>query len=251
MSQGHASALSVLTGSALLVSGDPPTIDLLRGSLQQLAISTEICVEAARAPDLLKRRKFGAIIVDEQPGNRLPSLLEKVRRSPSNRTSVIFAIIDSDADTAVAFKEGFNFVLRRPLSESSVDTSLRAAYGLILREQRRYFRCPVDIAATLRRSGMEEFAGHVVNISEGGIAISTGLSLQPGVEVQVQFVLPGYESQFATQSSVCWCKEGLMGLRFVSLSGHTKGKLQEWLSRRLEHSLPESVANKFRTLKLR
>jgi CheY-like chemotaxis protein len=251
MNDVQVSALSALTGNALLVSADPPTIDLLRASLQQLAISTEICVEAARAPDLLNRRKFGAIIVDEQPGNRLPSLLEKVRRSPSNRTSVSFAIIDNDADTAVAFKEGFNFVLRRPLSESSVDPSLRAAYGLILREQRRYFRCQVDIAATLRHSGMQEFSGQVVNISEGGIAVSTGLSLKPGVEVQVQFVLPGYEYQFATQSVVCWCKEEFIGLRFISLSAPTKAKLQEWLSRRLEHSLPESVANKFRTLKLR
>jgi PilZ domain len=251
MNDVQVSALSALTGSALLVSGDPPTIDLLRASLKQLAISTEICVEASRAPDLVKQRKFGAIIVDEQPGNRLPSLLEKVRRSPSNRTSVSFAIIDNEADTAVAFKEGFNFVLRRPLSESSVDPSLRAAYGLILREQRRYFRCPVDIAATFRHSGMQEFSGQVVNISEGGIAVSTGLSLKPGIEVQVQFVLPGYESQFATQSVVCWCKEEFMGLRFISLSAQSKAKLQEWLSRRLEHSLPESVANKFRTLKLR
>ena len=69
------------TGSALLVSNDAPTIELLSESLQQLAISTEVCVEGATAPALLKRRKFGAIIVDVQHGNQAPALLEKVRHS--------------------------------------------------------------------------------------------------------------------------------------------------------------------------
>jgi hypothetical protein len=237
--------------SALLVSNDAPTIALLTESLQRLAISAEVCVEVATAPGLLKRRKFGTIIVDVQHGNQARTLLKEVRNSPSNRTSVVFAISDSDAKTAVAFQEGFNFVLRRPLSKSSVAPILRAAYGLVLREQRRYFRCPVEIPATLRRPGMEEVCGRVVNISEGGVAIAAGLSLKPGVELQVQFTPPGYESQFTTQSAVCWCKEGYMGLQFISLSAQVKAKLQEWLSRRLEHGLPVSVANGFRTLKLR
>jgi CheY-like chemotaxis protein len=241
----------VSIGSALLVSNDAATIELLSESLHQLAISTEVCAEAATVPGLLKRRKFGTIIVDGRHGNQAPTLLEKVRLSPSNRTSVIFAISDSDAQTAVAFKEGFNFVLKRPLSKSSVAPSLRAAYGLVLREQRRYFRCLVDIPATLRGPGMEDTCCHVVNISEGGVAITTRLSLKPCVEVQVQFTPPGYDSQLAAQAAVCWCKEGYMGLRFISLSAQLKAKLQEWLSRRLEHGLPESVANKFRTLKLR
>jgi CheY-like chemotaxis protein len=251
MGDVHTPAPFVSIGSALLVSNDAATIELLSESLQQLAISTEVCVEVATAQGLLNRRKFGTIIVDVQHGNQAPALPEKVRHSPSNRASVIFAICDSDAGTAVAFKEGFNFVLRRPLSESSVAPSLRAAYGLVLREQRRYFRCPVEIPATLRRPGMEEVCGRVVNISEGGIAITACLSLTIGVEVQVQFTPPGYDSQFAAQSAVCWCKEGYMGLRFISLSAQLRAKLQEWLSRRSEHALPESVANKFRTLKLR
>jgi len=250
MSDVQAAALTASIGSALLVSNDVATIELLSESLEQLAISTEVCSEVARTPGLLKRRRFGTIVVDVQLGNELPTLLEQARHSPSNRTSVIFAISDSDADTAVAFREGFNFVLRRPLSESSIDPSLRAAYGLILREERRYFRFPVDVPAMFRLRGTEEFCGQVVNVSEGGLAISTQFPLEPGVEVQVQFTPPGYESEFGAQASVCWCEEGLTGLRFISLTAQVKAKLQEWLSRGLEQSLPVSVANKFRALKL-
>ena len=162
---------SVPIGSALLVSNDPATIKPLGKSMQSLAISTEVCGDVATAPGVFNRRKFGAIVADLQLGDQAQTLLEKVRRSPSNRTSVIFAISDSDAETAVAFKDGSNFVLRRPLSESSTNQNLRAAYGLILREQRRYFRCPVDAPATLKYPGMQEVCGRVVNISEGGIAM--------------------------------------------------------------------------------
>jgi ActR/RegA family two-component response regulator len=251
MSKAPATAPSASIGTALLVSNDAATIKPLIESMQQLAISTELCAEVATAPGLLNRRRFGAIVVDLQLGDQARTFLEKVRRSPSNRTTMIPAISNSDAETAVAFKDGSNFVLRRPLSESLIHQSLRAAYGLILREQRRYFRCPVEASATLRRPGMEEVRGHLVNISEGGIAIITGVLLKPGVEVQVQFTLPGYESQFAAKSVMCWCQEGYMGLRFISPSRELKTTLQEWLSRRLEQNLPESVAGKFRTLRPR
>ncbi len=243
-------ASSVPIGCALLVSTDPATIKPFSKSMQLLAISTEVCGEVATVPGLLKRRKFGAVIVDLQLGDEAQTLLNEVRRSPSNRPAVVFAISDSDAETAFAFKGGSNFVLRRPLSESAINQNLRAAYGLILREQRRYFRCPVEVPATLRRPGMQEVRGHVANISEGGIAIITGVLLKPGVEVQVQFTLPGYESQFEVKSAICWCRDGYMGLRFISLSAELKTKLRDWLSRRVKQSLPESVANKFRTLVL-
>jgi hypothetical protein len=169
-----------------------------------------------------------------------------VRRSPSNRTSILFAISDSDAQTAVAFKDGSNFVMRRPLTENSINQNLRAAFGLILREHRRYFRCPVEAPVTLRRPAMPAIRAHVVNISEGGIAVVTTTLLKPGIEVRVEFTLPGYDAPFITESTVCWCREGQIGLQFISLSAEIRAKLHNWLSRSLEKTLPESVASKFR-----
>jgi hypothetical protein len=239
---------SVSVCSALLVSKDAAAVKAIRESMQQLAISTEVCSEVSIAPFLLNRRKFGATIVDLRIGERARAFFGKVRLSPSNRTSVMFAISDNDAETADALKDGSNFVLRRPLTEGSIDQNLRAAYGLILREHRRYFRCPVEAPVTLHRPGMTEVRAHVVNISEGGIAIITSALLKPGIEVRVEFTLPGYESPFVAESTIRWCREGHMGLQFISLSEETRAKLHDWLSRSLEKSLPESVANKFRAL---
>jgi ActR/RegA family two-component response regulator len=250
MSNANASApaASASIGSALLVSNDADAIKQLTTSMQQLAMFPEVCVEVGAALGLLNGRKFEAVIVDLQLGGQAKSVLERVRLSPSNRTAVLFAISDSDAETAGAFKNGSNFVLRRPLSPASIDRNLKVAYGLIVRERRRYFRCSVEIVAAICSPGMPAVHGRTLNISEGGIAINTSLSLKPGVQVKVQFTLPERETQFEAESTVCWSKEGYLGFQFTSLSPQLASELQEWLSRRLEETFPESVADRFRSI---
>jgi hypothetical protein len=85
-----------------------------------------------------------------------------------------------------------------------------------------------------------------LNISEGGVAINTSLVLKPGVQVKVQFTLPNREIHVDAAATVCWSKEGYLGFQFASLSPQLTSELQEWLGCRLEESLPESVADKFR-----
>ena len=232
----------------LLVSDDAVTIKQLSESMQPLAMPPEVCREVDAALDLLNRRKFDAVIVDLKLGPQANAILEKVRHSPANRTAVIFTISDSDAETASAFKAGSNFALRRPLSQASIERNLKVAYGLIVRERRRYFRCPVEIPATISAPAMPEVHGQTLNISEGGIAVSTAVSLGPGIKVQVEFTLPGKSFRFAAEAAVCWSKEAYLGLQFTSLSPHLTSELQEWLARRLEESLPAAVADKFRNL---
>jgi ActR/RegA family two-component response regulator len=243
-----APSASVSIAGVLLVSNDAVTIQQLSESMQQLAMSPEVCGEVPTALGILNRRKFEAVIVDLQLGDQASAVVEKVRLSPANRTAVIFTISDGDAEAACAFKAGSHFVLRRPLSQISIDRNLKVAYGLIVRERRRYFRCPVEIPAVICGPAKPEIYGQTLNISEGGIAITTSVSLGPGIKVQVEFTLPGHPSRFAVGAAVCWCKETYLGLQFTSLSPPLATELQEWLARRLEESLPPSVAEKFRNL---
>jgi CheY-like chemotaxis protein len=239
---------SVNVADALLISDDGATIKQLSESMQQLAIFPEVCVEVPTALALLNRRKFEAVVVDLHLRGQANAVLEQVRRSPSNRTAVIFTVSDSDAETVSAFKAGSNFVLRRPLSLTLIGQSLKVAYGLILRERRRYFRCPATLPAEICRAGMPTIHGQTINISGSGMAVTTPVSLRPGGKVQVHFSLPGHESQFGVEAVIRWCKETCLGLQFTSLSPHLTSELQEWLLHRLEESLPESLATKFSTL---
>jgi ActR/RegA family two-component response regulator len=170
---------SVSIANALLVSNDAVTIKQLSESMQLFAISAEVCDEVTTALVLLSQRKFDAVIVDLRLRDQANAVLGKVRRSPSNRTAVILTVSDSDAESVSAFKAGSNFVLKRPLSLTSISQGLKVAYGLILRERRRYFRCPVKIPVEICRAGMPTIDGQTVNISESGMAISTSVSFRP------------------------------------------------------------------------
>jgi hypothetical protein len=230
---------------ALLVSAEPVTIGQFSLALRELSISPDVCREAEGAVRLLNHRKFDAVVVDLQLGQQCGLILDGLNRSLSNRTAVTFAISGGDADASATFSRRTGFVFGRPLSPQSIRSTLKPAYGLILREQRRYFRCPTSIPVTVLIKNMPEVHCHSVNISEGGIALSTSVPLRLGEEVQIQFILPGSKVPFSVESKICWLKTDHFGLRFVSLSREHKSELQEWLSRKLEEGLPESIARQF------
>jgi CheY-like chemotaxis protein len=230
---------------ALLASADPVTIQQFSHALQELSISPDVCQEVLASIRLLNHRKFDAVIVDLQLGEQSGLILDEVHLSPSNRTAVTFAISGSDAE-GTAFRKRSEFVFERPLSTQSIRNTLKPAYGLILRERRRYFRCPISIPVTILRQSAPEVRCYSVNISDGGMAVNTSDPLSPGEDVQVQFTLPDHKVPFVAESRICWWKSGHLGIRFVSLSQEHESELRGWLSQKLEEMLPESVAGQFR-----
>jgi diguanylate cyclase (GGDEF)-like protein/PAS domain S-box-containing protein len=237
-------------GLALLMSADPVTIQQFSLALRELSISPDACQDAASAGLLLKQRKFDAVIVDLQLGEQSGLVLDEVRLSSSNRTAVTFSISDDDAEVTAAFRKKSQFVFERPLSAQSIHKTLKPAYGLILRERRRYFRYPVSIPVIIRRASMQDVWCNSVNISEGGMALSTVLPLVAGESVRVQFALPDHEATCSADSTICWGKTGQLGIRFVSISDEHSSHLQVWLSQKLEETLPEFVAGQFQQAEL-
>jgi CheY-like chemotaxis protein len=233
--------------AALLVSADPVTIQQIGHALQDLSISPDICQEMPASIRLLNCRKFDAVVVDLQLGEQSGRVLNEVHLSPSNRTAVTFAISSSDPTTTSALRQRSSFVFERPLSALSISSTLKPAYGLILRERRRYFRHPVTVPVTILRQSKPEVLCHSVNISEGGMAVNTFAPLTASEDVRVRFTLPDHREPFLAESRICWCTTGQLGVRFVSLSQQHSSELQEWLSRRLEEMLPEFVTEKFQT----
>jgi DNA-binding response OmpR family regulator len=233
-------------GLALLVSTDPAAIQQFSHALQELSISSDVCGEMPAAVGLLNRRKFEAVIVDLQLGEQSGMILDEVHLSSSNGTAVTFGISNNDADTTAALRKKSQFVFERPLSAESIHKILKPAYGLILRERRRYFRYMVSIPVVIQRQSRQEVRCNTINISGGGMALSTHTPLVPGESVRVQFTLPDREAPVVAESTICWSKTGQLGVRFVSVSDAHKSELQAWLSQKLEQTLPEVVADQFR-----
>jgi PilZ domain len=233
---------------ALLVSKDPAAMHLITGAMERLAIATEVCADVASARQMLNIRKFDLVTVDFDLGEQAPGVIGEMRLSPSNRTAPAMAITRSKADFALAYCAGTTLVVEKPLSAELLSRTLTASYGLVVRECRRYFRCPVRTRIALRRVDMRKAQSHTVNISEGGMEIvSAPVKLVRGVRVQVDFMLPGRSERFSAACETVWRdRRGHAGLRFLLLPLEQRCDLQEWLSEKLEESLPEPVAEKFR-----
>ena len=170
-------------------------------------------------------------------------ILDALHLSSSNRTAVTFAICGSNAEANAAFRRKTSFVYGRPLSTKSIRSTLKPAYGMILREQRRYLRCPISIPVTILRRNMPDVCCHSFNISEGGMALNTFATLSESENVRVQFTLPGHQEPLIAESTVCWLRTGSLGVRFLSLEG--KLERQEWLSRKQEETLSASILRQF------
>jgi hypothetical protein len=92
---------------------------------------------------------------------------------------------------------------------------------------------------------MPEVRCYSVNLSEGGMALSTLALLTPGEQAQVHFTLPGHKAPCLAESTILWRKMGRVGLRFDSLPQEHKSDLQVWLAQKLEELLPGFVTETF------
>ena len=158
----------------------------------------------------------------------------------------MFAITGSSEETTYALKAGSSFALERPLTSDSIRHTLNAAYGLIVRERRRYFRYPISVPAAARRKGESEVFRKTVNVSERGMAFSASTPLAPGTEVMIQFSLTKPQLAVTAECKVCWTNDkGQSGLLFLFLPSNLGAELQTWLAGRLEEQLPDLVTRRF------
>jgi ActR/RegA family two-component response regulator len=239
-------ATAKVIGTALVVSEDAVATRQLAEAMQQLALSVEVCNKVPDALERVNHSKLEVAVIDFSLGNRATLILQQLRGSPSNRTAVIFAITGNSAETALALKAGSSFALERPLTFDSIRHTLQAAYGLIVRERRRYFRYPISVPAVARRRGESEIFGKTVNLSERGMAFSGSTPLMPGAEVRTEFTVTNPQLAITVECRVCWTNDrGQSGLSFLFLASNLSSELQAWLARRLEEQLPDVVTRRF------
>ena len=233
-----------IVGRSLVISNDSSSVLEITAMLQQFAISVDVCAQPTVAVRLINTRKFEAILVDLALRDEVVPIFERVRLSPSNENSVIFAL--ASVDEELRFEIRPNFIVRKPLVDCELQTTLRAALGLVIRDYRRYFRCPVTAPVLIRIGEQAEVLSEMMNISEGGLAVATPVVFTPGTVVSVEFALPGEGAKFEIESEVCWCdQKGHAGLHFRSMSESQSFLLQSWLSRKIEDGIPEPMARLF------
>jgi len=221
--------------ASLLISRDTTVLRVLRPTLEKLSITVELCSGARSGGELLISSKFDAVIVDCDDLQGGVEVLQNLRKAPSNRNSVAFAILNGKTTTRQAFEMGANFVLQKPISPLNATRCFDAALTFMDRERRRYFRHPVEMKVVIVFSHGTELKTTTSNLSEGGMAIRFPGEMPKDMISKIQFTLPQTNTSLELKAEVAWAdKAGRAGLRFLDVPQSSQHQLETWLTQLLQ-----------------
>ena len=228
-----------MTLESLLISKDAALLGVLRPTLESLSVDVEVCSGPQTGSEMLRKRKFDAVIVDCDDMQGGVDLLASLRSSQSNGSSIAFAVLNGNTTTQQAFQIGANFVLQKPLTPLNATRCFNAALNFMVRERRRYFRHPVEMAVQISVPEGRQLSATTTNLSEGGMAIRVDGKLPKEVAASFRFALPGSPSILELQGNAAWADgSGNAGIRFVEVPPSSQIQLEEWLMDRLQDELP-------------
>jgi ActR/RegA family two-component response regulator len=213
----------------LLLTSDTALLKVIGASLSAVGIELEIRTNAASAIDLSARRHLDSFAIDCGVSGAT-DVLALIRNSRANKLSVIFAVVSTMAALNTAIRSGADFVLGRPVQDKLLRSFLDVARPRMEREHRRYFRHKVNLPVELLRRLGETYAGKIVNVSEGGLALTRFRPAPIEGVVTVQFALPSTTPQtFQARAEVVWNDASSMGLRFLTIEPLCRSCFARWL----------------------
>lgn len=222
--------------TAVLISANRELAGMVQRGTASRKIHTDIFLDCGAAMRYLSLTKVEAVFIDWSDQRSAATTLNAIRASASNHNAVIFAFTDNAGDSKTAKSLGASFVVELPTTPEKIDVYIRAAYGLMLHELRRYFRFPVSVPIVLRRSDREVCHGITANLSTGGLAVIADALLIVGEQLVIEVTLPGMEDAMKCCAEVCWVHSGgRIGLQFVHAPATLMVEFQQWLASQLEH----------------
>jgi CheY-like chemotaxis protein len=228
-----------MNAQGLILSRDEKVSTVFRHVFDSAGVTLHRAALAGEALNLLTQNKYDAVVVNCADWPEGYDVLSALRNGRSNRTSIAFAVTSTNTSVKMAYDAGATFVVAKPITPESVSRAMRVAYGLILRERRRYLRHPLNISMLAKfRGEVRDNPVRLVNVSEGGIAIATGLSHKVEGKVGFKFRLPSSKNNIAGTGGVVWIKEqGHLGISFAALVSISRMELDTWL----EHQTKETL----------
>jgi DNA-binding response OmpR family regulator len=216
---------------ALVVTTDPLLAGMFAEASGGLGIDFQASGDLPTFSDELSNAKFEGVVLDFDTIPSAVPAVASVRRSHTNGNAVIFAIASDSTSRDQAFENGAHFLLQRPIERLAVRQVLDAAYDLMHRERRMYFRCSAELAVSLTRDALENAVLHCTtsNVSNNGLGIKTPRPLKLAEPLEIALSLP---CGFVVGASglVIWDdKHGKSGLTFNCHTSQARQRLDSWL----------------------
>lgn len=217
----------------LLVGLDDPYIKPVRVALNTMAIRCEY-VTYNSAAERVQKGRYEAIVLLYDGSPSAADLVQRIRSGVSNRDSVVFLLSTPEAN-ATAFRVRANFFMSPPITEPTVITTFKAAYGLLVRSRSRWHREPVTGTAYLNLGLVKNVPATILNLSQGGVSLSCSQILRPQQTLLIRFGLPGTAELLCMSGIVIWTRaDGSAGVRFAEVSQPAQKVLRDWVEERLE-----------------
>jgi CheY-like chemotaxis protein len=214
----------------VLVSSDYATMQAVSKAVKKFGAKFVLVPTAHEARESLNRRKIDGVFVDMEVPGAL-GLIESTRKGTSNNKAVIFACLANAKESTQILALGANFLLRKPVTEEGVMMHITISKELLVREQRRYFRHPVNLAVALKEGEVEQPA-RITNLSGGGMAVRTVKRLKHGMVLDFTFEL-SLGVRISARGLVAWVNsEGMAGITLQTLRGKGAEQLDAWLATR-------------------
>ncbi len=234
-----------MTLSALLVSVDEASTELLRKVLHELGIRVECCGDFVRAGIRLAQERFDAVILAGNSNRQIISLLQETQQSRLNAGTLMVVVVPGQENIREMFSIGVNFVLYRPLAYDRALSSLRAAQAVMRKDKRKKARASVHAQATIDYANVEQEKAALIDLAEAGMSVQFGKRLPPVSKVYFQFRLPDQKANIRLSGQVVWQDwKGRAGVQYVDVPKASRRLLDEFLAAHLHNdSSPQEFAD--------
>jgi DNA-binding response OmpR family regulator len=217
----------------LLLSHDTQTVTAFRRSSGEMGVHLYLCEEAHDARSALREHRYDAIAIDCDDTHAGRTVLKSVRQARANRATVVLAILNGDTPGADAIDMGANLVLNKPVSPDAARQEILRLQALAGKDKRRFPRYPAQGMAYVSFGRTIDRAADLVNLAMGGMGIRMRERVQDDEIVRLRFQLPGTTTVIQAQGEIVWADpQGVVGIRFISLSGDSRAALETWIQAR-------------------
>jgi hypothetical protein len=224
---------------ALMVTFDGSLATNFAQISREVGMETQASVSTVGIPEELSNAKYEAVLLDFDTVPDAMPILSALRRNRSNQKAVVFAVASETAQGKMVLDSGANLLLERPVENAQIRRVLHAAYDLMVRERRRYFRCTVELPVVLTQAGSgASFSCTSMNMSSNGMAVRGPGRFVPGEPLEIIVPLRDPEVTIRAMGTVVWDdKHGKTGIAFQCTSSEHQKDLDGWLDQQLAIAL--------------
>jgi len=200
--------------------------------LQDLSISTAICLSSSKALSLLGRGTDLIVIDWEEEASS--QLLHEIWKSGNWQKPTVVAILSQDLCVP-----GVHVVLRKPVTNETGRKTLKVAYSRMLQDFRRHARCALMTSVIAMDDRKRTMPVTIMDIGDGGVRLRSEQEFIVGDKLSFRLLLPGASRDICVEARVLWTREfGRVGCEFLRIPPVDLNILHDWLKQKMQVKKP-------------